>query len=272
MKVKGFAIGTMALSMMALSCSMNRVSVENIRNGVLLKAKHHNMSLQFYSGDIVRITKWHPDGTSDFRSHGSETPREIWEMGEFTNTLIEFDNLRYRLMPYIYSLAWKITSEDYTLMRGLPMDFSTDKETYSISDQYLFGPSLMVCPVKEYMMHRPPENSTLIAPEFFRTKEGKPGLNASYYKDNKYRTPGMEKIDANINVFWYTGRPDYVSDSMYAIRWEGKLVAGETGKHQFHMKCFDAKRIILDGDTLPIVYTSVEQYTGFVNLKAGRSG
>jgi alpha-D-xyloside xylohydrolase len=134
----------------------------------------------------------------------------------------------------------------------------------------MFGPSLMVCPVTDYMVHRPPESSVLIAPEFFRTKEGKPGLNASYCKDNKYKTPGTEKIDSNINVFWYTGRPDYVSDSMYAIRWEGKLVPGETGKYQFHMKCFDAKRIILDGDTLPIVYTSVEQYTGFVNLKAGQ--
>jgi alpha-D-xyloside xylohydrolase len=205
-----------------------------------------------------------------FRSHGSETPREIWEMGEFTKPLIEFDNLRYRLMPYIYSLAWKITSEDYTIMRGLPMDFSTDTETYSIDDQYMFGPSLMVCPVTEYMIHRPPESSTLIGPEFFRTKDGKPGLNASYFKDNKYKTPGTEKIDANINVFWYTGRPDYVSDSMYAIRWEGRLVPGETGKHQFHMKCFDAKRIILAGDTLPIVYTSTEQYTGFVDLTAGR--
>jgi alpha-D-xyloside xylohydrolase len=205
-----------------------------------------------------------------FRSHGSETPREIWEMGEFTNTLIAFDNLRYRLMPYIYSQAWKITSEGYTIMRGLPMDFSNDKETYSVGDQYMFGPSLMVCPVTEYMIHRPPESSTLIAPEFFKTKEGKPGLKARYFKDNKYNTPGTEKIDANINVFWYTGRPDYVSDSMYAIRWEGKLVPGETGKHQFHLKCFDAKRIILDGDTLSMVYTSTEQYTEFVNLKAGR--
>jgi alpha-D-xyloside xylohydrolase len=205
-----------------------------------------------------------------FRSHGSETPREIWEMGEFTNTLIEFDNLRYRLMPYIYSLAWRVTSEGYTIMRGLPMDFSTDRETYSVNDQYMFGPSLMVCPVTEYMIHRPPEASTLIGPEFFRTKEGKPGLKASYYKDNKYEVLGTERTDANIDVFWYTGRPDYVSDSMFAIRWEGKLVPAETGKYQFHLKSFDAKRIILNGDTLPIVYTSTEQYTGFINLKAGR--
>ena len=58
------AIVSVVLSVMILSCSRNPVSVENIHNGVLLKAKHHNTSIQFYSGDIVRIIKWHPDGTS----------------------------------------------------------------------------------------------------------------------------------------------------------------------------------------------------------------
>jgi len=161
-------------------------------------------------------------------------------MGEFTQTLITFDNLRYRLMPYIYSLAWKVTSDDYTIMRGLPMDFTEDKNTYSIYDQFMFGPSIMVCPVTEYMYHRPPESSKRIGAENFRTTDGKPGLNASYYKDNKYQKPGVEKIDSTIDVFWYTGRPDYVTDSMFAIRWKGKLIPGETGPHQFHMKSFDA--------------------------------
>ncbi|MBN1415437.1 MAG: DUF5110 domain-containing protein [Bacteroidales bacterium] len=205
-----------------------------------------------------------------FRSHGSETPREIWEMGEFIPSITAFDNLRYRLMPYIYSLAWKVTSNDYTIMRGLPMDFTADKNTWYVDDQFMFGPSLMVCPVTEYMYYRPPEKTKPVGAEFFRTVEGRPGLNASYYKDNRYTVPGTEKIDSTINVFWYTGRPDYVSDSMFAIRWKGKLVPGETGKHQFHMKSFDAKRIILDGDTLPVVYTSVEQYTDYVNLQAGK--
>ena len=59
-----------------------------------------------------------------FRSHGSETPREIWRFGDFTNVLVKFDNLRYRLMPYIYSLAWQVTDHGYTIMRGLPMDFA----------------------------------------------------------------------------------------------------------------------------------------------------
>jgi len=94
-----------------------------------------------------------------FRSHGSETPREIWEFGNFTPTLIKFDNLRYRLLPYIYSLAHQVTNKGYTIMRGLPMDFAADKNTYSVDDQFMFGPAMMVCPVTEYMLHRPPEQS-----------------------------------------------------------------------------------------------------------------
>src|SRR3972149_8386168 len=205
-----------------------------------------------------------------FRSHGSETPREIWEMGEFAETLIKFDNIRYRLMPYIYSIAWKVTSEDYTIMRGLPMDFTADKNTYNIDDQFMFGPAVMVCPITEYMYHRPPEPSIKISSAYFRTNDGKPGLSAKYYKDNKYHVLGKEQVDPDIDVFWYTGRPDFVTDSMFAIRWEGKLIPKETGLHQFHMKSFDEKRIILNGDTLPIVYTSVEQYTARVDLKSGK--
>jgi alpha-D-xyloside xylohydrolase len=208
--------------------------------------------------------------TPIFRSHGSETPREIWEMSEFTEILIKFDNLRYRLMPYIYSLAWKVTSEGYTIMRGLPMDFTSDKNTYNIDDQFMFGNAIMVCPVTEYMYYRPPEASVFLSGDHFRTNEGQPGLLAKYYKDNAYQIPGKEQIDKDINIFWYTGRPEYMSDSMYSIRWEGKLIPDETGPHQFHLKCFDAKRLILNGDTLKIVYSSVEQYTEVVDLVAGK--
>lgn len=205
-----------------------------------------------------------------FRSHGSETPREVWEMGKFTEPILAFDHLRYRLLPYIYSLAWQVTDNGYTIMRGLPMDFTTDKNTYTIGDQFMFGPSLMVCPVTEYMYQRPPEKSILISPEYFTTNEGRTGLLAKYCKDNKHRVVSKEQIESNIDIFWYTGRPDYVTDSMFSIRWEGQLIPKETGKYQFHMKSFDPKRIFLDGKQLPIVYTSVEQYTGIVELIAGK--
>jgi alpha-D-xyloside xylohydrolase len=205
-----------------------------------------------------------------FRSHGSETPREIWEMGEFVEPIIKFDNLRYRLLPYIYSLGWMVTNKNYTYMRGLPMDFPNDEKTFSIDDQFMFGPAMMACPVTEYMYYCPPGHSELIGRDFFKTPDGKTGLLTKYYKDADRKTLSKETIEPNIDFVWYTGRPDYVTDSTYAVQWIGELIPKETGKHQFHLKCYDAKRIILNGDTLKIVYTSTEQYTEIVNLAAGK--
>jgi alpha-D-xyloside xylohydrolase len=205
-----------------------------------------------------------------FRSHGSETPREIWQFGDFSPVLEKFDNLRYRLMPYIYSLASQVTNKGYTIMRGLAMDFSKDKKTYSIDDQFMFGPDIMVCPVTEYMYHRPPEKSVLVGSEYFKTMDGKKGLNAKYYKDIHYKELSLERIDSNINVFWYAGRPTFVTDSTLSIRWEGKLVPSQTGKHQFHIKCFGPKQIYIDGKELKPVYSSTEVYTEYIDLVAGK--
>ena len=86
-----------------------------------------------------------------FRAHGADFPREPWAFGDSTSqtyrTLLKFTNLRYRLMPYIYSQAWKVTSENYTLMRGLVFDFENDSSTWNINDQYMFGPSFLVAPI-----------------------------------------------------------------------------------------------------------------------------
>jgi len=88
-----------------------------------------------------------------FRSHGTQTPREIWQFGDIGDwgydAMTRFLNLRYRLLPYIYSVAWKVTSEGSTMMRPLAMDFSDDKKVYSLDKEYLFGPSILVCPVTE---------------------------------------------------------------------------------------------------------------------------
>ena len=58
--------------------------------------------------------------------------------------------LRYRLMPYLYSLAGAVHFKDYTMLRGFPMDFPTDRNVADISDQWMLGPALMPCPVSEY--------------------------------------------------------------------------------------------------------------------------
>lgn len=93
-----------------------------------------------------------------FRSHGTDTPREIWNFGEkgtpFYDAIEKFIKLRYRLMPYIYSLAGAVRLENATIMRSLFFDFGADPETYKIRDEFLFGKNILVCPVTEPMYYR----------------------------------------------------------------------------------------------------------------------
>jgi alpha-D-xyloside xylohydrolase len=205
-----------------------------------------------------------------FRSHGSETPREIWEFGEYSGALVKFDNLRYRLLPYIYSLGWQVTHDGYSIMRGLPMDFARDRKTYSIGDQFLFGPAIMVAPVTEYMYHRPPEDTILIAPEHFKAKDGKPGLTARYYCDAEFKKLCHEAVEPSINVDWYTGWPGFITGPKFSMRWEGKLIPTQTGKHRFNMKSFGPRRVYLDGKEVAHNYDSMESHTVPVELVAGK--
>ena len=93
--------------------------------------------------------RWFEFGTfcPIFRTHGHRPHNEIWTYDKVEPTLIQYDKLRYRLMPYIYSLAWKVTSEDYTIQRPLVMDWRTDEKTWNIGDEFMFGPALLVSPV-----------------------------------------------------------------------------------------------------------------------------
>ncbi len=89
-----------------------------------------------------------------FRSHGEEPYREIFNLApqgsEVYNSLLWYDQLRYRLLPYIYTLAADTYLHDGSIMRGLVMDFPNDAKVRSISDEYLLGSSLLVAPVYQY--------------------------------------------------------------------------------------------------------------------------
>jgi alpha-D-xyloside xylohydrolase len=101
--------------------------------------------------------RWFEFGTfcPIFRTHGHRPANELWSFDKVEPTLIRYDKLRYRLMPYIYSLAWKVTSEDYTIQRPLVMDWRTDENTWNVGDQFMFGPALLVNPVmKANATHR----------------------------------------------------------------------------------------------------------------------
>jgi alpha-D-xyloside xylohydrolase len=88
------------------------------------------------------------------RLHGELQPREPWAFGGDTSpayqAIVKFDHLRYRLLPYIYSLAGEITQNAGTMMRPLVMDFQNDPAARQIADEYMFGPAFLVAPVTTY--------------------------------------------------------------------------------------------------------------------------
>jgi alpha-D-xyloside xylohydrolase len=95
--------------------------------------------------------RWFQFGTfcPVFRTHGHRPHNEMWSYPLVEPALLTYDKLRYRMMPYLYSLAWRISSDDYTLMRPLPMDFRNDPLTWNDGTQFMFGPALLVNPVLE---------------------------------------------------------------------------------------------------------------------------
>jgi alpha-D-xyloside xylohydrolase len=94
------------------------------------------------------------------RVHGEFPYREMWEFGGDDSPAyhaeLKFDRLRYRLLPYIYSLAGDVTWRGGTIMRALVMDFPGDTTVLNIGDQYLFGPAFLVNPVTTYQARKRP--------------------------------------------------------------------------------------------------------------------
>jgi alpha-D-xyloside xylohydrolase len=105
-----------------------------------------------YTSDAYHelLIRWFEYGTFCplFRIHGYKSETEMWKFGPQVEQIFhEYDNLRYRLMPYIYSVAWNVTSQGGTMMRALPLEYPNDVKVRTISDQFLFGPSLLINPI-----------------------------------------------------------------------------------------------------------------------------
>ncbi|MDE2181972.1 MAG: glycoside hydrolase family 31 protein [Alphaproteobacteria bacterium] len=112
----------------------------------------------FFGGDpktseyAELFTRWYEFGAFNpmFRVHGTNFGKEIWQFPPgFEAILLDYDRLRYRLLPYIYSLSWDVTRNRGTMMRALAMDFQKDPKVGAIGDEYMFGKALLVAPVTQ---------------------------------------------------------------------------------------------------------------------------
>ena len=86
-----------------------------------------------------------------FRSHGADAPREIWQFGQkgepVYDAIEQTIRLRYRLIPYLYSTAWQVTSNNASYLRPLFSDFAADQRTWDMTDEFMFGQSILATPI-----------------------------------------------------------------------------------------------------------------------------
>jgi alpha-D-xyloside xylohydrolase len=205
------------------------------------------------------FTRWFQFSTfcPMLRIHGTGPHKTLWAFGEKTNSiLLTFDNLRYRLLPYIYSTSWQVTRNHASMMRPLMIDYHDDPGTYNVGDQFLFGPGLMVCPVTE------PVGGTLsiVPPGSLIDSSGKAGgLSAVYYQGQNFEKEIARRTDPAIDFEWDKVKREGVGANPrtdpipglamdhFSVRWEGFVQTRLPGAYTFRLRADDGMRMWVDG-------------------------
>ncbi len=150
-------------------------------------------------------TRWLQFGTylPVMRSHGTDTPREPWNFGEkgtiYYDTITAYIWKRFQMLPYTYSLAYKVETEDYTILRSLMFDFAADANVREMSGEFLYGPFYLVRPVTEPMEYGP-EDTYLGKPQICTVylPEG-----ADWYQENtKTYFHGGQNVTVDAPISW----------------------------------------------------------------------
>jgi alpha-D-xyloside xylohydrolase len=215
------------------------------------------------------------------RIHGTSIAREPYLFQKLDpatyEAMLAATNLRYRLLPYIYSLAWRVTSEGYTMMRPLPMDFPDDTGVRNISDAFLFGPSFLVHPVTRAMYHASEPPPGTIPAEVLRTTDGQRGLNVQYFSGVDFDKPAGSSVDTKIDYDWpgpplANPPPGLTGFDRFSARWTGTITAPESGEYEIGGEYDDGIRIYIDGKLLVEDWSyGAKRYKGAkVTLKKGQ--
>ena len=229
------------------------------------------------------FTRWYQWGAfcPIFRVHGTTVPREMWRFGEpgswAYDTQLRFDRLRYRLLPYIYSLAGDVTHHGGTILRGLPFDFRGDPRVRDIADEYLFGRAFLVSPVLQPLRYGALHSSAVgraIPASALEAPDGAAGaLQGDYFADPTLTRRVASRQDAAIEFDWGLGSPLLgVPADQFSVRWTGRLQAPETGEYELATVADDGVRLWLDGKLLIDDWNqhAPEYHSGRIALEAGR--
>jgi alpha-D-xyloside xylohydrolase len=189
------------------------------------------------------------------RIHGTNVEREPYLFKTIDPpvyaSLLASTRLRYRLLPYIYSLSAKVTFDSYTLMRPLMMDFPDDRATDRIDDSFMFGPSFLVHPVTRAMYNILPPPAATIPAEYLHTPDGQPGLAGQYFAGENFETPKSRFVDRTVDHTWPDPPLAEVPAGLanlqhFSARWEGTITVPEDGEYEIGVEGNDGFRLRLN--------------------------
>lgn len=204
------------------------------------------------------FARWHQFAIFNpiYRIHGANIEREpyIFKALEpaIYQSLLDAAHLRYRLLPYIYSLGWKTTSHNYTMMRGLAMDFPDDRSVRATDDAFMFGPAFLVHPITRAMYHVGPPPAPTVPGSALHTPDGQPGIAVEYFEGTNFEKSAGKLVDQKVEYTW-PGPPltqfpaDLKSLNNFSGRWEGTITAPEEGVYKLGVEGDDGFRLWVDG-------------------------
>ncbi len=198
------------------------------------------------------FARWHQFAAFNpvYRIHGTNIAREPYLFKDLDPTMYrslqDAATLRYRMLPYLYSMGWMSTSQGYTMMRGLAMDFPDDRNVRKTDDAYMFGPAFLVHPVTRAMFNAAVPPPATVPPEALRD------LEVQYYEGRNFDRPVGKVAEAKVDHTW-PGPPlaeppaGLKSLDEFSARWQGALVAPEDGEYEIGLEGDDGYRLWLDG-------------------------
>lgn len=190
-----------------------------------------------------------------YRIHGTSVEREPYLFKALDPALYgalrRAAQLRYRLLPYIYGLAWRSTREGYTMMRGLAMDFPDQPMLRKVDDTYMFGPAFLVQPITRPMFNAVLPPPATVPPTQLRTPDGRAGLLLEYFEGMNFERAASRTVDTVIEHRWPEPPLGSVPPGLsglehFSARWTGQLIAAESGEHEIGVEGDDGFRLWLD--------------------------
>ena len=171
------------------------------------------------------------------------------------DAVLDAAHLRYRLIPYIYGLAWQSTANGYTMMRGMVMDFPDDPKVRNLYTQFMFGPAFIVNVVTEPLHRVAAKPAATVPAQALTTPEGKPGVAVQYFKGQNFEELASERIEPAVDQRWpgppLDELPEGIQDAeMFSAKWAGSITFPESGEYEIGAEGDDGVRVWIDGELL----------------------